>query len=198
MTEAPLKELTERLKDRADSGAVSIGEIMDMVGRASYAPLILLLSVIAISPIGAIPGASILAGIILFLLGGQMLAGRDNPWMPSVVENRPVKGDHLRKALDRSQGLIEWVDRLPQPRLRQFTTNAWAKAVAAGVILMGLLMLPLALVPWGVVAPAMALVVVSLGLVGKDGLLVELGLAAMGVAAVISGYLVRTTVVGWL
>lgn len=194
--EAPLQNLAGRLEDEARQDSVSVGDMMRAAGRASYAPLLLLLALITITPVGSIPGASILTGIILLLLGGQMLAGRGSPWMPGWIERRSVKGRRVRNALDKSDGFIRRVDRLPRPRLRRLTEDGWTRTVAAGVIAMGLLMFPLAFVPWGVLAPAIALLVVSLGLMGDDGLLTALGLAAMAIAAVVSAYLVYTTLLG--
>jgi hypothetical protein len=194
--ERPLEDLAGRLKDEAQAESVSAGRMMKAAGRASYAPLLLLLAFVTITPIGSIPGVSIATGIVLLLLGGQMLAGRDRPWIPAWIERRSVKGNRVRKGLEKSDGLIRWFDRLPRPRLRRFTEGGWPRAVAAGVIVMGLLMFPLAFVPWGVLAPAVALLIVSLGLMGDDGLLTALGLAAMAVATGVSLYLVWTTFLG--
>jgi hypothetical protein len=46
-------------------------------------------------------------------------------------------------------------------------------------------MYPLALVPWGVIPPSLALTLFGLGLMSADGLLIGAGLAASGIALAI-------------
>ncbi len=62
--------------------------------------------------------------------------------------------------------------------------------MSVGVIIMGGLMIPLAVVPWGVDVPAAALLLASLGLMGRDGLVTAIALVAMAVAAGVSVFLI--------
>lgn len=189
---APLGSIADRLKEKAESSDVSVDDMMDTVGRASYGPLLLLLALITITPIGSIPGASVITGIILVAIGGHMLFGSGSLWIPGWIERRSVGSDKVRKGLDKSRPVLDRIDRVPRPRMQKFLSAPWTHATGIGVAVMGVLMFPLAVVPWGVMAPGIALLVVGLGLTGRDGLLLAAGLTTMAIAGGVSLYLLFT------
>lgn len=194
--DTPLGDLAQRLDAKADGGAVSVGELLETTGSTSYGPLFLLLALVTITPvIGGIPGVSIVTGVMVVLLGGQMLVSRGRPWIPKWIRRRSIGSGRLKKALAKSRPVLDWIDRLPRPRLTRFLQQPWTTATAAGITAMGVLFFPLTLVPWGVLAPGIALLISSLGLVGRDGLLVGAGLVAMTVASGISIYLTYTILI---
>ena len=61
--------------------------------------------------------------------------------------------------------------------------------VALFCMVLGALMYPLAVVPWGVSAPAFAIVVLSVGLTTHDGIILAAGLAVATAALGLSAYL---------
>ncbi len=190
--DAPTGRIADRMEEKTGGETVSVGDMIEAAGQRAYGPLILLLALILVTPIGSIPGASILTGIVLALLGGQMLLSRSSLWLPGWLGRVTVKSDRVDKSISKVRPALKKIDRIPRPRWERLVDRPWTTVTAAGVTAMAVLLFPLAFIPWGVLPPAFALLFVGLGLTGKDGLLTALGLAGMGAAAAISAYLVFT------
>lgn len=186
--QAPLGTLADRLLRRAGDDRLSVDGMLDAAGGAAYGPVLLLIALVTITPVGAIPGVSIVTGLLLVVLGLQMLIRGGSLWVPGWIERRSLDAGRVRKALRKSRPVLDRIDRLPRPRMPQLLNGPWARATAAGVAVMGLLMFPLALVPWGVTAPGVALLLAGLGLMGRDGLLLALSLAAMAATCALAVY----------
>ena len=191
--DAPLGSLADELKSEAEKESISAGDMLDAAGRSAYGPLLMLIAIVNISPIGAIPGVAVGSGLIAILLGGQMLFSGGSLWIPSWIERKSIDSGRVKRALNKARPVLDWIDRIPRPRLQELTEGAWADGAGVGVIVMGLLMFPMALVPWGVLAPAIPLLALGLALMARDGLLMAVTLTLMVVAAAASGYLAYTT-----
>lgn len=189
-----LTDLLDQLEDRAqdDDAEVSFGDLMDAMQTRSFAPLLLVPGLIAFGPTGAIPGMSLLTGTILFLVAIQIVFGRDHPWLPRKILDVEVSAGRLEKLIEASRKPARFIDGILKHRLDTFTDGWPARAGAIMCALMALTMFPLALVPWGVMAPAVSIVAYSLGLAARDGALVLTSLV-MGVAGLgLTGWFLTT------
>jgi hypothetical protein len=188
----PLTDVAEEVAGTADEGRISVDDIMRSVGPRSFGPLILVLAIVTLSPLGSIPGASVAAGTLAILLGGQMLVGRPTLWLPAWIRRIRLDAGRVRAAMEKTRPVISRIDRIPRPRFRRLVAPPWRRAIAAACVLMGMLMFPLAVVPFGVAAPATALLFLGLALSSDDGLLSAIGLAAVAAALAASVYLLST------
>ena len=100
---------------------VSIGEIVQMFGPRSFAPLILAIGLIAVTPIDSIPTLPTTFGVIILLTVGQMLMGRQFLWLPKFIANRAVNADRLGSALDWLLPYARWADKRLGARLPMLT-----------------------------------------------------------------------------
>ncbi len=172
-----------------DSDEVSVGEMITGIGQRAFGPLLLVFALIALSPIGAIPGASVLLGTLIILVASQMLIGRRSPWIPRRLTRISVGRDKMRASMERIGPYLGKVDTILKPRWRAVLRPPSPRIIAALCIILAALFYPLALVPWGVAAPALAILVLSLGLTSHDGVLLVAGFAASAAALGLSGYL---------
>ncbi|MEO1103221.1 MAG: exopolysaccharide biosynthesis protein [Devosia sp.] len=172
-----LVDLLDRIKEKTDGEEVSIGELVEALGRRAFGSLIVITALIAVLPTGAIPGMSILTGTIMLLLSVQILIGRNRIWLPKVLTERAMPRSKLISGIDRIHHTAERVDRLLGPRLTALVEPPFVQAVAAIGILVSLSMYPLALVPFGAFPAGLSLLVIGLGLAVRDGLLIALGLS---------------------
>ncbi|MEM8852901.1 MAG: exopolysaccharide biosynthesis protein [Pseudomonadota bacterium] len=181
-----LVDLLDRIKDKTDGEEVSIGELVEALGRRAFGSLLVITALIAVLPTGAIPGMSVLTGTIMLLLSVQILIGRDSIWLPKVLTKRAMPRSKLINGIDRIHNTAETVDRLLGPRLTALVEPPFLQAVAVIAILVSLSMYPLALVPFGAFPAGLSLLVIGLGLAVRDGLLIALGLtlAVLGSVAV--------------
>lgn len=175
-----IEELTHR-KDR-----VSLGDALDEFGSRSFGPLLVLLPLIEISPLGGIPGVPTALAIVVGLIAVQILFGKDHIWIPDVIQNRRMKSDKLGKFAEKLEGVAEKFDHLFHGRLK-WLTEGWPVKVAA-LLILGLCALvpPLEVLPFASSAPMLAIAAFGLALLVRDGLLMLVATAMTGGALAIA------------
>jgi hypothetical protein len=185
-----LSGLLDELQRAADGGGakLSVGEILETIGKRSFGPLLLLGGLLGMTPVAAIPSAPTIIAVITLLISVQLLFGRDSVWIPRILEKLSVKAERVRKAVKISRKPARVVDRLVKPRLEPLTRPAADRAVAAVCVLIALCVPPLEFLPFVAFIPSLAIAAIGLGLLARDGLLV---LIALLISASVLG------LVGW-
>jgi hypothetical protein len=171
-----LSGVLEQLLHQTEGERVSIGELLNAFGLRAYGPVLLILAIIVISPIGAIPGFSVLIGALICVVAVQLLALQDRPWVPRRLEAFSFPRKKLSKAVAALRPYTARVDKLLKPRLEFFMAPPFAQIIAAACLVMALLMFPFALVPFAVLLPGLAVGILGLGLAARDGILILSGL----------------------
>lgn len=168
-----LQELLERIDTIAREGdSVSLGQIMEAVGRRSFGPILVIAGLVILAPlIGDIPGVPTMMAIFVLLVAIQVLMGRRHPWLPRWLLNRSIAGDKLVKAIGWLRKPARFVDRLLRPRLQVFTHQAGVYATAVLCIGIAAALPPMELVPFTANAAGLALTALGLALIADDGLL---------------------------
>jgi hypothetical protein len=89
-------EVLDRLdKLGASRERVTLDDIQECLGRDAFGPALLTLGLLALSPIGDIPGAPTVLSIFIVSVGVQMAAGRSEFWLPRAFANRSFNGRRL-------------------------------------------------------------------------------------------------------
>jgi hypothetical protein len=91
MTHEPhsMSEVVEGLEELADGKRkVCLGDALDAFGKASFGPVLIVLPLIELSPVGGIPGLPTALAVLIALIALQLLLGRDHLWIPALVERR--------------------------------------------------------------------------------------------------------------
>ncbi|HBN79730.1 MAG TPA: polysaccharide synthesis protein exod [Planctomycetaceae bacterium] len=170
-----LTDLLDDVEEGTSGDHITVGELLDTIDSRSYGPILLLPAFIALSPIGAIPGMSIVTGTIIIMFAAQLLFGMRHPWLPKFIENIQFSREKMDKTSDVMRPWAKWVDSALYKRLTFLTQRPFDSIVAGICILLALLFYPLALLPWAVAIPSGAIVLFSLGLTSRDGLFVLVG-----------------------
>lgn len=172
-----LEEMLSVLQERAEtSETVSIESLMDAVGRRSFGPLILLIGILALSPLSGIPTIPSILGILVFLIAGQLVVGREQFWLPEKLLKRELPGKPMRKALEKAKPLGRFTDRILRPRLSMVTRHAGTSVIAIICAVIGLTMPPLEIVPFLATVAGVALTLFGLALISKDGVVAILAI----------------------
>lgn len=167
----------EVLKRTDGRETVTMSDLMGALRERAYGPLLLLPGVIAVSPIGMIPGMSVVTGTIVLLVAGQALIGRSAPWLPARVLQFSFSRAKLASGVDAARPWVARFERLMRYRLQFMCTEVPFRIGAACCALLALTFYPLAIVPFGVTVPATAVVAFSLGWTARDGAFVIAGFA---------------------
>lgn len=171
-------ELSYNINRNSDLSTIRFGVLLSAVGRRSYGPLLLMVGLIAISPLTALPFTTTIVAAITLLIAGQMALGLRRPWLPKRVLDIPVPRKAFFAFLDRARPAV---DRLDGVFLRErwtfMTAPLFVNAVALCVCAAALITFPLSLVPLAPLAPGLAIVLFGLGMTARDGLWLGAGVA---------------------
>lgn len=159
---------------------LTLGEVLDSVGRRTYGPLLLVIGLIAVSPLTALPGTTWLVAVLTLLVAGQMALGMKRIWLPRKARDMSLPPEGVKGAVDKSRGVAKVVDTLLKPRLTFLSKPPFVNLVALLVIGAALITFPLGLIPLAPLAPGLAVVFFGLGMTARDGLWLLLGTLAVG------------------
>ena len=178
----------------ASSGpeGLTIREVRDRLDERGFGLMILILAIPCLVP--ALYGVPQIVGVPILLLAGQILVGRQEPWLPETILKRRVSRAWLDRMADFASKRMGWFEQVSRPRLKFF-------ACGPGERLAGLMMVVATLTivfPFTNTVPSVALTLMAVGLIERDGVFVALGEAvALGWAgflvAVATGLLLGAT-----
>jgi hypothetical protein len=167
----------------ATGDRLSVATIFSSLGDKGFALLIVILGLPNCIPLMP-PPIPLLCGFLLIGVALQMGFGRKAPWAPRFVLDRSLAQVDVRKAADKAMPFVRKMERFSKPRLQWFEPGLANILVALLVTVLALGIITAApfigQVPWG-----LAVCLMGLGLVERDGVLV----LASVVAAVFGAFL---------
>ena len=133
------------------------------------------------------PGTSSILGAPLIFLAAQLMLGRA-PWLPAFVANRSMARSDFSSLVKRIVPWLQRAESLLRPRLATLSLPPMEQLVGfLSLLLAVLLVLP---IPLGNVLPALAISLLALGVLERDGVWVLAGFAVAAAAgSVIYGVL---------
>lgn len=158
---------------------VTVDDVQECLGRDAFGPALLTLGLMALSPIGDIPGAPTILAIFIFSVGVQMAVGRNTLWLPRALVRLSVKGRHLCRAASLFRPVVRVLATIIWTRLTFLTDGLFARAIAGTCAVLALTLPALEIVPFGATAPSSAITGFSIALVVRDGLLALMSFALM-------------------
>lgn len=170
-----LPQVVAQIIDLGEAEVVSLRDVLEEIGNASFAPVLLLPALAVATPLSGIPLFSSLMGIVIFLIAGQMILRRKHPWLPDWVLRREVKGERLRSAFGYVQPVAKWVDKWTRRRLRWLIHRPFVFVPQLLCVLSGLVMPVLEFVPFSSSIMGTGVALMALGMMARDGVVVILG-----------------------
>ncbi len=174
--ERSLEETVRDVSRRLPPEGVTLADILDLVGRDSLLLLCIFLTLIFMVPV-SIPGVSTVFGAGILLIGISRLFNR-NLWLPKRVQRRVVSTEKLRAALERALKWLRRLERISRPHRLRWLTARGPMAIFNNLsLILGavLLMAPFGLIPFSNTLPALAILLLALGLMQRDGVCILLG-----------------------
>lgn len=164
-------DVVEGLEELADSeDEVRIADVLDKFGSRSFAPVMLVFALLEISPIGVVPGVPTFLALCVAVVAAQLLFGRDHIWVPGWIADRSVGSKKLNKATDKLEGPADKLDGIAKERFEVLTEGPALQVAGGIIILLCLLVPPLEVLPWASAGPMLAISVICLAILVRDGL----------------------------
>lgn len=176
----------------SDQEALTVRDLTREFGAASFATLILVISVLLVSPLSGVPFFSSLCGLTIALIATQAAWGRDMIWLPERLLNTEFSLSRLGRGLHRLRRFARWLDGRTSNRLTGLVSQPLSRGVYALCALAAAGLPFMELVPLSSSLIGLAIALVSVGLLAKDGLLALIGLVIIPLVYLIPIYAVST------
>ncbi|HXD57478.1 MAG TPA: exopolysaccharide biosynthesis protein [Thermoleophilaceae bacterium] len=177
-------------------GDKTLGGLIDLVEEKSFALVFILLLGVPALPLPT-GGATHVFEIIAVLVALQLIAGRDQIWLPERWRRIELVGPNRERFLRGLLRFIRFLERFSKPRFRLLFDHRLSNAVFGVVAAAGSVAAFVAPPFSGLdTLPALGVVVVSLGVLLEDILLVLLGLILMAAGVILEIVLGRAAVKG--
>jgi len=103
--------------------------------------------------------------------------------MPELLRKVKISDSALEKTQAKVSPILRKIDNVIHPRLPWVTSGPMQALTALLAILLAITLVPLGVVPFGVVAPAFIIGLLGLGITARDGVLIIIGFVlSLGVA----------------
>ena len=159
--------------EHAAGQSIKIEEIVTVLKHRGPAMVMLLLSLPFVIPV-PLPGLSTPLGLAIMVYGVQVTF-RMRPWVPGFIRNRTLKYGTLEKLVGVASRGGRKVERLLRPRLKFMLWPAVDVPIGLSIAFCGFFLgLPLP-IPFTNAIPAVALILLFLGVIERDGVAVILG-----------------------
>ena len=185
--ELPPASLVDTLGPVLGNGQVTVRTLLEAFGDRAFGLFLTLLNLPSV--FFAPPALAAVSVVPTALLGGQMVLGRTQPWLPAALLDRAVSPEPLRRVLARAGPWLARLEALGRPRLPWAAGGMALRVFGLFAILAALIvLLP---VPGTNVLPALSLVVMTVAFARRDGLLF-----LAGIVVAIAGALVALLAAG--
>ncbi|CAB5644613.1 Exopolysaccharide synthesis, ExoD [Comamonas aquatica] len=174
---------------------ITLRKLLERCGREGM----LLVCAIACLPFlipVSIPGVSTVFGAAIVLLSTALFLDR-LPWLPQRILDKDLDANKLKPVLHKGVGMVGKLDRWLQPRWSGLTTSPMQRFNSAVLVFGGLLLMaPLGLIPFSNTVPAVGILLLTVGMMQRDGVFVLLGYLGHVLTVVYFGVLAYLAWVG--
>lgn len=171
---------------------LTVGELLPGLAPRDQALLTAVLAACFLHPIPLL-GLSTVFGLVVSLAGARMTVGL-GPWVPARWHGRHLPGRQLGKVFIAAAALMRRLERVIRPRGRWLSAHPLMERCCGLAISFCGLLLALPAPPGLNFVPAIAIVLLSLGILEEDLLLLLAGFAAVALNGILFGGL---ALAGW-
>ena len=160
-----------RLAVEAEGETVTLDWILAQLHERAFGLFLLVLALPCCIPF--LYGVPQIVALPLMFISVQILLGRATPWLPQKLGARQVPRSSLSGLADRAGPWLRRIEAVSRPRLAALTRRPLDQLVGlALVVFSASILVPL---PGTNTVPGIAVVIVAMGLLQRDGILVILG-----------------------
>ncbi|WP_254813744.1 exopolysaccharide biosynthesis protein [Rhodovulum sp. ES.010] len=173
----PVSHVLDKVAQAAEGEAMRLRELIEALGAASFLPLMMVPALAVVSPLSGIPGFSSLCGLTIGLFAAQMITRRRHVWAPRWLMHREISTPKARRAVAWLRRPARWLERTARPRLGALVRPPFSILPELACLVAGLAMPFLELFPFSSSLLGLSVVVLSVAMLTRDGLLALVGMA---------------------
>ena len=166
-----LSEELAQLRTRAGERAVTLREVIYVLGGRAYLLLVLLLALPFIAPI-SIPGLSTPFGLAIALIALRLALGQ-RPLLSKKLRRKTLPAGFITKLFSVAGKVLTFLEKFLRPRWTVLTDTRLLQQLHAGLMLLAALTLLLPIpIPLTNTFPAWAILLLAAGLLERDGVFI--------------------------
>jgi hypothetical protein len=167
---------------------LSFGELLTALGDRTFGFVLLILAIICCLP--QPPGGTTIFGAVLLLIALQLLIGLSQPWVPGFVRRRSMARASFRTGIEKVAPTLRRIERVCQPRVSWLTRGLFERLAGLAVAVFAVIIaMPIPVI--GNVLPGIAVAIIAIGLIERDGVAllagVGFGIVALAIIAGLVG-----------
>lgn len=180
-------DVLQGVVDNNTADKITLEEIKFALHERGFGLIMIVFALPLSVPIPMPPGVTAIPSIPLLLFSLQMVWGIDSPWLPKWVSKKSFNRETLAMLVMKASPYLTKVEKLLRPRLTFASSKLGERVVGVFCLVFSVsIAVPLPLTNF---IPALGIVLMSLGLISKDGILIVFGMA-VGT----TGVLITTTI----
>ena len=153
---------------------ISIGEMKNALHERGFGILMAIAALPICLPVPVPPGYTTLFSIPLFIFSIQMIIGMRAPWLPLWIEKKYIKRASLEKIVEKANPWLKKIEHRMQPRMTYISVHTWERIIGIFAFVFTVsIALPIPLTNF---PPGWGILVMSLGLLNRDGLTILIGM----------------------
>lgn len=153
---------------------MTIGEIKNALHERGFGILMAIAAIPLCLPVPVPPGYTTLFSIPLFIFSVQMVLGMRAPWLPEWIEKKTVKRGDLEKFITKATPWLKKIEIRMQPRMTYISVHTWERIIGIFAFVFAVsIALPIPLTNF---PPGWGILVMSLGLLSRDGITILIGM----------------------
>lgn len=164
-------KLLNQLYSNNTDDNIKINVLLQSVDAGGFALLIFICSIIMVIPTP--PPISTISSIIIIFFAIQMILGFKQVWLPKFITEKSIKRKTLAIIVEKSSMYLYKLERFTRRRITFMNSETAEKIIGLFIFILALI----SLIPivFANTVPGLALILISFGLLNKDGLLIIIG-----------------------
>ena len=178
-TDVTLSTAMTRLITAIQGDKITLRELLALFGEQGMLIFCTVLTLPFLLPV-SIPGVSTVFGLVIIFIGVGVTLNRV-PWLPDRLMRRSISSEHLIPVLERGSQFFTRLERWMRPRLVHLTSGALMNRLNGLALTFGgvLLLFPLSFIPFSNTLPGVAVLLLALGMLQRDGWFIVAGYIAL-------------------
>lgn len=175
-----LSAILTAIASAQDKDRISIGDLLEALRRRALGALMFIFAVPTALPMP--PGVSAITGAPLLFLSLQLMLGLQ-PWLPKIITSRSLSRVDFERVVKKVTPWLARAEAIMRPRLQFLAKRPAVHVVGFACLAMSIILfLP---IPLGNMLPSVAISIMALGLLERDGIWIIIGLVTAVLSVVV-------------
>lgn len=167
-------ELLLQVVVQSTNDKMSVTEIKNSLHERGFGILLAIAALPICLPVPVPPGYTTFFSIPLFIFSVQMIWGMKSPWLPEWIGKKEISRKSLEKMIEKATPWLRKIESYLHPRLTYISVHAWERIIGIFAFIFTIsIALPIPLTNF---PPGWGILIMSLGLLNKDGLTIIVGM----------------------